>query len=529
MTVLLVDSDRSLLLETAAYLESMDVRAVTAGNIDEAVKEIRTQLFDVIIIDVCGQNGNIAKLIDVQQTFNRNAPVLVTADFAHVHEAVRAVKMGAHNFVQKPYDSEDLLQKILKAIEFRRLELEAQCLRGERNLIYKPENFVSESPEMEKVLQMIRKVARTDSTVLLTGETGTGKELVSGAIHYNSDRADKAFVKVNCAALPTQLLESELFGHEKGAFTGADKLRIGRFEQANEGSILLDEIAELDFSTQVKLLRVLQEKVFERLGSNRPIKLNVRVMTATNRDLYTEVQENRFREDLYYRLNVVNIHIPPLRERRSDILPLARYFLTRFSGEMGKEVTNFDPDATREILNYSWPGNVRELRNTIERAVLMTDHQEISVEDLNLAQRPGSQSQTGAGGPAARGGSAGAGGPTGARESAGTGGPGSGAENPGRTPQQTEWRIDRGGTGTGSGTGSSRPGSEAPPEEVRFVRIPREGLSLKELEEDLIRQALEAAHYVQKDAAKLLRISPRALNYKIAKYGITNPHWHKNT
>ena len=512
---MLVDSDRSILLETAGYLESMDIRAVTALNLDEAVKEIRLQLFDVIIIDVCGQNGNIAKLIDVQQTFNRNAPVLVTADFAHVHEAVKAVKMGAHNFVQKPYDTEDLYQKILKAIEFRQLELEAQSLRGERNLIYQPENFVSESPEMEKVLQMIRKVAQTDSTVLLTGETGTGKELVSGAIHYNSKRAQKAFVKVNCAALPTQLLESELFGHEKGAFTGADKLRIGRFEQANEGSILLDEIAELDFSTQVKLLRVLQERVFERLGSNRPIKLNVRVMTATNRDLYTEVQENRFREDLYYRLNVVNIHIPPLRERRGDILPLARYFLSRFSGEMGKDVTNFDPLATKEILNYSWPGNVRELRNTIERAVLMTDHSEISVEDLNLSQRPGSQ----------------------VRPS-----PGQAGMEAGRAMQAQAPPENRGNQGGRSGQGmqgyaepppassahpSSGPGN--PPGQVQFVRIPREGLSLKELEEDLIRQALEAAHYVQKDAAKLLRISPRALNYKIAKYGITNPHWHKNT
>jgi len=463
MRILLLDSDTILLEETVAYLVEIGIEPVVASNLEEAVEYIQKQLFDVIVIDVSGQNGNIVSLIDMQQTFNRNAPVIVTADFGHVHEAVKAVKLGAHNYIQKPYDSEDLHQKILKAIEFRRLELEAQNLRHERDIIYRPENFVSESPEMEKVLRMVKKVASTDTTVLLTGETGTGKELVSGAIHYNSSRAKKAFVKVNCAALPAQLLESELFGHEKGAFTGADKLRIGRFEQANEGSILLDEIAEIETSTQVKLLRVLQERVFERLGSNRPIKLNIRVMTATNRDLFREVQEQRFRQDLYYRLNVVNIHIPPLRERKKDILPLARYFLTKFKGEFGKSVKNLSPEAVQELLQHKWRGNVRELRNTIERAVLMSDHEIIGIDDLNLMP-----------------------------------------ENDIQAPMDQQ-------------------------SEVQFVRIPAEGFSLKELEYNLILQALEAADYIQKDAAKLLKISPRVLNYKINKYGIKNPHWNKNT
>jgi len=489
MTVLLVDPDSSLLKDIASYLNSMDVGVVTAKNLNEAIELIQKQLFDAIVTDVSGQNGTIVKLMECRQTFNRNAPLIVTADFSHVQEAVKAIKLGAHNFIQKPYDVEDLYQRVLKALEFRQLEMEAQSLRGERDLIYKPENFVSESPEMEKVFSMVDKVAKTDSTVLLTGETGTGKELISGAIHYNSNRADKAFVKVNCAALPVQLLESELFGHEKGAFTGADKVRIGRFEQANEGSILLDEIAEMEISTQVKLLRVLQERVFERLGSNREIKLDVRVITATNRDLLTEVQENRFRQDLYYRLNVVNINIPPLRERKNDIIPLARYFLTKFNGEFGKTIEKFDGAALNQLLKYTWPGNVRELRNTIERAVLMSERSVIGLQDLNLTpvDENGANAQTGA----QSGGQAGA-----------------SAEAP-----QNEAYED---ANTSGG-------------KVEFVRVPPEGLSLKELEEDLIRQALQAAHYVQKDAARLLGITPRALNYKIAKYGIKNPHWHKNT
>ncbi len=485
MTILLVDPDRSILSEISAYLKSMDINIVTARSLDEAAEIIQTQLFDAIIADVGMQNGSVLRLIEYQQTFNRNAPLIVTADFGHVQDAVRAVKNGAHNFIQKPYDAEDLYQRILKALEFRQLELEAQSLRGERELIYKPENFISQSPEMDKVLQMVSKVAKADATVLLTGETGTGKELVSGAIHYNSHRAKKAFVKVNCAALPVQLLESELFGHERGAFTGADKVRIGRFEQANEGSILLDEIAEMEMGTQVKLLRVLQERVFERLGSNRQIRLDVRVMTATNRDLYTEVQENRFRQDLYYRLNAVNIEIPPLRERKSDIVPLAIYFLTKFNGEFNKSIEKFNPEAMQMLLQHSWPGNVRELRNTVERAVLMTDHGIIGVDDLNVTVPPPAQPETGA---------------TGAEE---------------QTSAAARFREGEQPVKTG--------------DRFQFVRIPQQGLSLKEIEEDLIRQALQATHYVQKDAAQLLGISPRALNYKISKYGIKNPHWHKNT
>jgi DNA-binding NtrC family response regulator len=462
MTHLLIDADPDLNQETVDYLQNQNITTVVAASFTEAEKLMCSESFDVITVDVGLEKGKIDSLLNVQRNCNPATPVIVTADFKHVHKAVQAIKQGAHNFIQKPYDVEDLHQRILKAIEFRELELEAQSLRGERELIYNPEDFISESKEMKQVLHMVKKVAPTDATVVLTGETGTGKELVSGAIHYNSLRSKKAFVKVNCAALPAQLLESELFGHEKGAFTGADKLRIGRFEQANGGSILLDEIADINIDLQVKLLRVLQEHKLERVGSSRSITLDVRVISATNKDLALQVEEGNFRSDLYYRLNVVNIWIPPLRDRTGDILPLARYFLAKFSGEFGKQVTDFDPEATRALLEYQWPGNVRELRNVIERAVLMAEGQVLTIEDLNHGESP--------------------------------------------VP-------DSGGREGNSG----------------FIRIPQGGMSLEELEEEVIREVLRKANWVQKDAARLLKISPRSLNYKIAKYGIKNPRWSKNS
>jgi len=467
MTILLVETDKDLISAINTYMHEVGFEVFVANSFHKASEILRTELFDVIVADVGTSKGKISSLLKDQQIYNPMTPVIVSAEFKNAHDAVNAIKMGAHNFIHKPYDVEDLHQRIIKAIEFHQLDLEAQSLRGERELIYRPEDFVSESPEMDTVLHMVKKVAASDVSVILTGETGTGKELISGAIHYNSRRAKKAFVKVNCAALPVQLLESELFGHERGAFTGAERTRIGRFEQASGGSILLDEISEMDISIQVKLLRVLQEREVERLGSNRTIKLDVRVMTATNKNLPDEIEAGRFRNDLYYRLNVINIHIPPLRERKSDILPLARFFLVKFSRDLGKSVRDFDQETLRTLMDYQWPGNVRELRNTIERAVLLSDGDTIGISDLNIRSA----------------------------EAANT--------------ISTEGLVDSDG--------------------IKFIRIPRDGLSLKELEEDLIRQALNATHYVQKDAARLLRISPRVLNYKIAKYGITNPHWSKNT
>lgn len=454
--VLIIDSDPGSNGKLKTELERNDVEVFKVETISEGIEIIERELLDAIVCNVILPDGTIGAVQKAQVKYNRNAPVVVTADLKNIQKAVDAVKNGAYSFIKKPYFADDLLLKIEKAIEFKRLELEAQNLRGERDLIYHTEGFICESPNMIKVLDLVKKVAPTDSTVMLLGETGTGKELVSGSIHYNSKRADKAFVKVNCAALPMPLFESEVFGHEKGAFTGADKLRIGRFEQANGGSILLDEITELNVETQVKLLRVIQEKEFERIGSSRPIKLDVRFISATNRDLSEEVEQGRFRKDLYYRLNVFSIHIPPLREREEDIMPLAGHFLRKFAGEFNKPIEGFAPDAEELLRNHQWPGNVRELQNTIERAVLLAENHIITANELFFEKQP----------------------------------------------------------------------EEKP---FRFVKIPKEGLSLSELEEDLIRQALRATNYVQKEAAKLLKMTPRTLNYKIGKYGIVNPNWPKHT
>jgi two-component system response regulator HydG len=299
---------------------------------------------------------------------------------------------------------------------------------------------------MQEILAVIKKVAPTTATVLITGETGTGKELLAALIHFGSQRNKAPFVKVNCAALHENLLESELFGHERGSFTGAEKLRIGRFEQADKGTIFLDEIGDMSSTTQAKVLRVLQEQEFERLGSSgRSVKVDVRVVVATNKDLRIEVKDGRFRQDLYFRLNVVNLRIPPLRERLDDILPLARFFLNRYAVDFKKRVSGFSPEAIEKIRRYSWPGNVRELQNSIERAVLLSDGETVGAH--NLTQ---------------------------------------------------EGRIHG--------------------EEVTAV----DTMNLEELERGAIQRALRATHGVQKDAADLLGVTPRVLNYKIQ---ILEIHW----
>jgi len=303
-------------------------------------------------------------------------------------------------------------------------------------------------------------VAKTSSSVIITGETGTGKELVAGAIHYNSKRANGPFVRVNCAALPEQLLESELFGYERGAFTGAEKLRIGRFEQANKGTIFLDEVADMSHYTQAKVLRVLQEKEFERLGSNESVKTDVRILSATNRDLLEQMEKGLFREDLYYRLNVVSIHLPPLRERGEDVKLLTQFFLKKYSAELNHRIKGMEPEAVKMLMDYHWPGNIRELENTIERAVVLSEGEKITRDDLKLifAHRPYAR------------------------------------------------KIE--------GNGQ--------------LLLPEEGVDLDELEKSFVVQALERSDYVQKEAAKLLNVSSRVLNYKIKQFGITHPKWSQN-
>ena len=308
-------------------------------------------------------------------------PIIMTG-FGTIETAVRAMKSGAFDFITKPFDPETVVVVVRKAVELYRLRQENHLLRKAVREQYRLEQLVGVSEPIRQVMDFVRKVADSDSTVMIQGESGTGKELVARMLHFNSSRRDRPLVPVNCGAIPENLLETELFGHEKGAFTGATQTRMGRFEMANGGTIFLDEIGEMSLSLQVKLLRVLQERAFERVGGNRTIQVDVRIVAATNQDLETMVEERRFRQDLFYRLNVIPIVIPPLRERRSDIPLLIDHFLTRFNHTKHTQISGIDQDALRLLADYDWPGNIRELENMVERMVVLKKHGVISADDL---------------------------------------------------------------------------------------------------------------------------------------------------
>ncbi|HEY3820263.1 MAG TPA: sigma-54 dependent transcriptional regulator [Polyangiaceae bacterium] len=307
--------------------------------------------------------------------------VLVTA-FAEVETAVRAMQEGAEHYLTKPIQIDELALVLRRALDRRSLRNEATELRARLKDHLRLDNIIGSSPAMQEVFDVVEQVAPTKASVLITGESGTGKELIAQALHENSPRAAAPFVKLHCASLAETLLESELFGHERGSFTGAATRREGRFKQADGGTLFLDEIGEISPAIQVKLLRFLQERTFERVGGNETIKVDVRIVTATNRDLASEAGSGRFREDLYYRLNVVNIEMPPLRARPTDLLPLAAYFLQRFAKENGKRIEAFEDDAVERITAYRWPGNVRELENVIERAVVLCDGPRLTAKYL---------------------------------------------------------------------------------------------------------------------------------------------------
>ena len=382
--ILVVEGDDNLRKGLATFLERKKHSTQMALDFESTERLLEKQIFDVILVDACIQDGSTLDLIRIIKDKNSSAMVIVDFKIDNIDVAVQAIKEGAFGIIQKPVNIDELELKVDQAIEIKRLQQEAQSLRGERNLIYKTEDIIGESIEIKRVFDIVNKVAKSNSSVILIGETGTGKELIAGTIHYNSPRSNGAFVRVNCAALPDELLASELFGHEKGAFTGADKMRIGRFEQADGGTIFLDEIGDMSHFTQAKVLRVIQEKEFERLGSNRTVKTDVRIISATNKNLKEEIKEGRFREDLYYRLDVVTIKVPSLRERRSDILRLANYFTKKSSSEMKKKPVKIHPLAVKMLTDYDWPGNIRELENTIERAVIMAEGDMITPDELNI-------------------------------------------------------------------------------------------------------------------------------------------------
>ena len=386
--ILIADDHDALRRGLARALTDAGHEVEEAPNGNAAIERLHDNHFDVVLSDLKMGGSDGLDVLRTAKTLHPTTAVILMTAFGSVHTAVEAMKSGAFDYVQKPFEIEEMEVKIEKALEMRRMRHELDYLRHTQNDIYDFDRIIGSSSALQKVLGVVRKVTKSNTTVLIRGETGTGKELIAGAIHHNSPRASRNFVKVNCAALPESLLESELFGHEKGAFTSADRQRIGRFEQADGGSLFLDEVGDMSPSTQSKILRVLQEHEFERLGGTRTQRVDVRLITATNRDLSVMVATGHFREDLYYRLNVVAVEMPPLRERKDDIIALAMFFTRKFAGDLKKKIDGIEPEAQKMLLRYNWPGNIRELENSIERAILMTESSQICAEDLRLGEIP---------------------------------------------------------------------------------------------------------------------------------------------
>ncbi|HET9191967.1 MAG TPA: sigma-54 dependent transcriptional regulator, partial [Vicinamibacterales bacterium] len=385
--ILIADDHDSLRRGLAQGIAEAGHDVEEAANGNTAIEKLHDSYFDVIVSDLkMGGSTGLEVLKTAKQLHPTCAVILMTA-FGTIQTAVEAMKAGAFDYVQKPFEIEEMEVKINKAIEMRQMQHQIDYLRHAQGDIYDFDRIIGSSGALEKVLSVVRKVAKSNTTVLVRGETGTGKELIAGAIHHNSHRASRNFIKVNCAALQENLLESELFGHEKGAFTGAHERRIGRFEQAQGGSLFLDEIGEIDASTQVKLLRFLGERTFERVGSNKTLTADVRLITATNKNLEDLVKAGIFREDLFFRLRVVEIRLPALRERPQDIPMLAQTFLREFAEENNKTVKGFTADAAELLLRHAWPGNVRELRTAIEHAVVLSRGERISPRDLPASVR----------------------------------------------------------------------------------------------------------------------------------------------
>ena len=414
---------------------------------------LQHQESDLILLDLQLKQEDALGLLKRLKSMVPNTPVIVTSETEESALVVKTVKQGAFDFLPKPYSPERLKLVVEQALEDRSLRNEIDYLRREQDIIYSFDRIISHSGAMKSVIETLEKFSETDATILVTGETGTGKSFLSGTIHFNSKRRKKPFVKINCTNIPETLLESELFGHQRGAFTGANKTRVGRFEQANGGTVFLDEIGELSLDLQAKLLRVLDEKSFERVGGNQTIVSDVRLIAATNRVLEEQVAGGKIREDFYYRINVLTVHLPPLRERRACIEPLANHLLDKSCRSLRKKIDGFSPTVIEIFQSYSWPGNIRQLANTIERAVILEEGLIIKEENVSLPKPLG------------------------------------------------------------------LPKTESKPSTTQPLQVH---------EKEAVLNALEESLWIQKDAAQLLGISPRALNYKIKRLGITHPRWRKN-
>ncbi|RLE10159.1 sigma-54-dependent Fis family transcriptional regulator [Candidatus Aerophobetes bacterium] len=383
--ILVVDDEPLVRNFLKEVLEAEDYEVLTTEDGLSALKEVERGGIDLVITDVRMPKMNGIELLKEVKKRSPSTLVVVITAYGTIENAVEAMKNGACDYITKPLSPEQIKLAIQKASQHKNLLNENRYLRSEVSQRYNFEQLIGRSPQMRRVYEMIDRVAPTNATVLIQGESGTGKELVARAIHYRSPRKDKPFVKVNCAALPEDLLESELFGHERGAFTGAVSKREGRFELADRGTLLLDEISETSPAFQAKLLRVLQEQEFERVGGSKTIKVDVRVIATTNKDLKQAIREGKFREDLYYRLNVLPIYLPPLRERKEDIPLLVQHFLEKYSRQNGLRIKSLSKKCLDMMMQYEWPGNVRELENVIERAVVMSEGETIFPENISLS------------------------------------------------------------------------------------------------------------------------------------------------
>lgn len=388
-TILIVDDEKNYLLVLEALLVDAGYEVITSGSASKALEITSSHDLDLVITDMRMPGVDGMEFLAQLGSRQPDLPVIMMTAYATVEKAVEAMKRGAFDYITKPFKNEELIMTIRKAIEMHRLKQENRLLSQELQERFKFGNIVGKSKAMRQVYEIVEKVAQTRASVLITGESGTGKELIARAIHFNSPRKDRRFVSVSCSALAESLLESELFGHERGAFTGAITQRKGRFELAHGGTLFLDEVGDMSPSLQVKLLRVLQEMKFERVGGSKTLEVDTRLVTASNRDILQEVEQGRFREDLYYRLKVVHIKIPPLRERRDDIPLLVHHFLEKAGKANATQVKGVSQEALKYLYHYEWIGNVRELENVIERAVIFCDEDEIQPQDLpeELLQR----------------------------------------------------------------------------------------------------------------------------------------------
>ncbi len=379
--ILVADDDELLRTFLKNALSRKNFEVQLAKNGQEALQLLQNQDFDLLITDLKMPELNGLELLKSAKQADPDLMVIMVTAHGSVENAVEAIKAGAFNYLIKPFSLDALETLIEKAQDLQKMLKENLFFREENQ---KSSQLLTYSPYLAQKAKDLEKIAKSEASVLITGESGTGKEVIASCLHALSKRSNKPFIKVNCAAIPESLIEAEFFGHEKGAFTGAEQKRIGRFELADGGTLLLDEISEIPLALQAKLLRVLQEMEFERIGSSKPLRIDVRIIATSNRDLKAAINKKLFREDLFFRLNVVPFHLPPLKERRKDILPLARYFLQKFSHKYNKKHKIFLPDSEEKLLNYPWPGNIRELSNILERTVVLDRKEQISPQDLFL-------------------------------------------------------------------------------------------------------------------------------------------------